>query len=255
MKVRGRAVRHDASAGGTAAAVSDAAGGPNRGSPLRAWRPEEQPRQRLLRHGVRALSDAELLAVCLGSGDGRLDAVAFARQLLCEFGGLRALLHAAPARLARVHGLGPARIALLKAVVGLAQRHAEAAIVDRPLLTDTAAVRHFLQQQLVGYEREVFACLFLDTRHHLIGFEMLFFGSVDRASVHPREVLKQALACNAAAVVLAHNHPSGNAEPSPSDVRLTEELRALLLQIDVRVLDHIVVGHGAAVSLAERGLI
>jgi DNA repair protein RadC len=226
-----------------------------RGLPMPAWPANEQPRTRLLKQGVQALSDAELLAVCLGSGDGRNDGVTFARLLLREFGGLRGLLHAAPARLARVRGLGPAKIAQLKAVVGLAQRHAEAAITDRPLLSDTSAVRYFLQQRLSGYEREVFACLFLDTRHHLIGFETLFFGSVDRASVHPREVLKQALGCNAAAVVLAHNHPSGNAEPSPSDVRLTEELRALLLQIDVRVLDHVVVGHGGAVSLAERGLI
>lgn len=226
-----------------------------RGLPMSSWPADEQPRRRLLKSGARALSDAELLAVCLGTGDGRNDGVTFARHLLREFGGLRPLLHASPANLARVRGLGPARIALLKAVVGLAQRHAEAAITDRPLLTDTAAVRYFLQQHLSGYEREVFACLFLDTRHHLLGFETLFYGSVDRASVHPREVLKQALACNAAAVVLAHNHPSGNAEPSPSDVRLTEELRALLVQIDVRVLDHVVVGHGSSVSLAERGLI
>jgi DNA repair protein RadC len=209
----------------------------------------------LLKRGVQALSDAELLAICLGSGTSRLDGVAFARHLLREFGGLRPLLHAPAARLAGISGLGPARIAVLKAVLGLAQRHAEAAITDRPLLTDTAAVRYFLQQALSGFEREVFACVFLDTRHHLLAFERLFYGSVDRASVHPREVLKQALAHNAAAVVLAHNHPSGNAEPSPSDVRLTEELRALLLQVDVRVLDHVVVGHGAAVSLAERGLI
>lgn len=229
--------------------------GPGRALPLSGWPPGEQPRHRLMKQGAQALSDAELLAVCLGSGTGGLDGVAFARELLREFGGLRPLLHAPVARLGRVYGLGPARVALLKAVLGLAQRHAEAAITDRPLLTDTAAVRHFLQQQLAGYEREVFACLFLDTRHHLLAFERLFFGSVDRANVHPREVLKQALACNAAAVVLAHNHPSGNAEPSPSDVRLTEELRALLIQVDVRVLDHVVVGHGAAVSLAERGLI
>jgi len=223
--------------------------------PIAAWPLSEQPRARLLRRGPDALTDAELLAVCLGSGAAQLDAVAFARRLLREFGGLRPLLHAAPGRLALIKGLGPARIALLKALVGIARRHAEAAITARPLLTDTAAVRYFLHQQLSGFEREVFACLFLDTRHHLIGFEPLFFGSVDRASVHPREILKRALDCNAAAVVLAHNHPSGNAEPSPSDVRLTEELRALLVQVDVRVLDHVVVGHGATVSLAERGLI
>jgi DNA repair protein RadC len=226
-----------------------------RGLPIKAWPAGEQPRHRLLKQGAWALSDAELLALCIGSGDGRHDGVAFARLLLLEFGGLRSLLHAAPMRLAQIRGLGPARVALLKAVLALAQRLAEAAITDRPLLTDTAAVRHFLQQQLSGFEREVFACVFLDTRHHLIGFETLFLGSVDRASVHPREVLKQALACNAAAVVLAHNHPSGNPEPSPSDVRLTEELRALLLQVDVRVLDHVVVGHGSTVSLAERGLL
>jgi DNA repair protein RadC len=223
--------------------------------PISAWPPSEQPRARLLRLGPDALTDAELLAVCLGSGAGQLDAVAFARCLLREFGGLRPLLHAAPGRLALIRGLGPARIALLKALVGIARRHAEAAITARPLLSDTAAVRYFLQQQLAGFEREVFACLFLDTRHHLIGFEPLFYGSVDRASVHPREILKRALDCNAAALVLAHNHPSGNAEPSTSDVRLTEDLRALLAQVDVRVLDHVVVGHGTTVSLAERGLI
>jgi DNA repair protein RadC len=168
---------------------------------------------------------------------------------------LRGLLRAPPRHLAAVRGLGPARIALLKAVLALGERHAEAGIADRPLLTDTRAVRHYLQHKLSGQEREVFACLFLDARHRLIGFEHLFLGSVDRASVHPREVLKRALAHNAAAVILAHNHPSGHPEPSPSDLRLTEELRALLMQIDVRVIDHVVVGHGATVSLAERGLL
>jgi DNA repair protein RadC len=204
---------------------------------------------------VEALSDAELLAVCLGTGDGREDALTFARGLLQSFGGLRALLWAPVPRLAAVRGLGPARVALLKAVRGLGERHAEAEIADRPLLTDTQAVRRYLQQKLAGLEREVFACLFLDSRHRLIGFERLFFGSVDRATVHPREVLKQALAYNAAAIILAHNHPSGHPEPSPADLRLTEDLRGLLMHIDVRVVDHVVVGHGATVSLAERGLL
>ncbi len=219
------------------------------------WPRSERPRERLLKAGAEALSDAELLAVCLGTGDGQRDVLTFARQLLATFGGLRPLLRASPRRLACVRGLGPARIAVLKAVLALGERQAEAGIADRPLLTDTRAVRHYLQHKLSGYEREVFACLFLDTRHRLIGFEALFLGSVDRASVHPREVLKQALAHNAAAVVLAHNHPSGNPEPSPSDLRLTEELRVLLMQIDVRVIDHVVVGHGVTVSLAERGLL
>jgi DNA repair protein RadC len=215
----------------------------------------EQPRERLLKAGAAALSDAELLAVCLGTGDGRSDVMTFARHLLESFGSLRGLLYAQPTRLAAVRGLGPARIALLKAVLALGERHVEAGIAHRPLLGDTGAVRHYLQHKLSGHEREVFACLFLDARHRLIGFERLFLGSVDRASVHPREVLKQALAHNAAALILAHNHPSGHPEPSPSDLRLTEELRALLMQIDVRVIDHVIVGHGATVSLAERGLL
>jgi DNA repair protein RadC len=222
---------------------------------LRGWPRAERPRERLLRQGAEGLSDAELLALCLGTGDRRRDVLSFARALLARFGGLRPLLLASPRQLAAVSGLGPARIAMLKAVLALGQRHAEAGIADRPLLTDTRAVRHYLQHKLSGYEREVFACLYLDTRHRLIGFEPLFLGSVDRASVHPREVLKQALAHNAAAVILAHNHPSGNPEPSSSDLRLTEELRMLLMQVDVRVIDHVVVGHGATVSLAERGLL
>jgi DNA repair protein RadC len=216
---------------------------------------DEGPRERLLRCGPEALTDAELLAVCLGTGDGRRDVHAFCRALLETFGGLRGLLAASSQRLIGVRGLGPARVALLKAALALGERLAEAGIADRPLLSDTRAVRRFLQHKLSAHEREVFACVFLDARHRLLGFEALFLGSVDRASVHPREVLKQALAHNAAAVILAHNHPSGHPEPSPSDLRLTEELRLLLLQIDVRVVDHVVVGHGATVSLAERGLL
>lgn len=215
----------------------------------------ERPRERLLRAGPAALSDAELLAVCLGTGDRGRDVLRFAAELLETFGGLSALLRATPRQLAAVPGLGPARVALLKAVLALGERHAAADLAHRPLITDTRAVRRYLQHKLAGYEREVFAVLFLDTRHRLLGFETLFLGSVDRASVHPREVLKQALAHNAAAVILTHNHPSGNPEPSPSDLRLTEELRGLLAQVDVRVVDHVVVGRGATVSLAERGLL
>ena len=222
---------------------------------LAGWPRGEQPRERLLRHGAAALCDAELLAVCLGTGDGRHDVVSFARLLLARFGGLGPLLAAAPEQLAAVHGLGPARIALLKAVAAMGERRAEADIADRPLLTDSRAVRRYLQHKLSGLEREVFGAVFLDARHHLLGFKTLFLGSVDRASVHPREVLKEALACNAAALILAHNHPSGNPEPSVSDLRLTEELRLLLCQIDVRVVDHVVVGQGRTVSLAERGLL
>ena len=223
--------------------------------PLHCWPRGELPRERLLRQGVESLSDAELLAVCLGSGTRGMDALSFARHLLGRFGGLRELLGAHPRQLAQVYGLGPARVALLKAVLGVGDRYAEAGIADRPLLSDSAGMRRYLLHKLSGYQREVFGCVFMDARHRLLGFEILFLGSVDRTSVHPREVLKEALACNAAAVVLAHNHPSGNPEPSASDVRLTEELRLLLMRVEVRVLDHVVVGHGQTVSLAERGLI
>jgi DNA repair protein RadC len=223
--------------------------------PLQRWPNGERPRERLLRLGAQSLSDAELLAVCLGSGTRAMDPVAFARHLLALFGGIRGLLGAHPRALAAVDGLGPARVAQLKAVLGIGERYVEAEITDRPLLSDTASVRRYLLHKLSGYEREAFACLFVDARHRLLAFEVLFLGSVDRTSVHPREVLKQALAWNAAAVVLAHNHPSGNPEPSASDVRLTEELRLLLMRVEIRVLDHVVVGHGQTVSLAERGLV
>ncbi|MEZ5558500.1 MAG: DNA repair protein RadC [Pseudomonadales bacterium] len=213
-------------------------------------RTREEPRQRLLSHGAAVLSDAELLAVCLG---GRGDTLRLARSLLERFGGLRQLLHAPAVELLDCAGLGPSAVALLKAAVALGERQLEVSLAGRPVLSDSAAMRRLLQHKLAGYDREVFACLFLDARHRIIGFERLFFGSVDRASVHPREVLKQALRHNAAALVLAHNHPSGSPEPSASDVRLTADLRSLLAQIDVRVLDHVVVGHGSAVSLAERG--
>ena len=224
------------------------------GTAARATAPE-RPRERLLRCGPGSLSDAELVAVCLGTGDGRRDVVTFARALLDAFGGLRGLLRAPADRLCGVHGLGPARVAQLKAAFALGERHAQAGVEGRPLLADTRAVRRYLQHKLSSQEREVFACLFLDARHRLLAFEPLFLGSVDRASVHPREVLKRALAHNAAALILAHNHPSGHPEPSSSDVALTEELRRLLSHLDVRVVDHVVVGHGATVSMAERGLL
>lgn len=213
----------------------------------------ERPRERLLRCGPGSLSDAELLAVCLGTGDGRRDVVSFARALLDAFGGLRGLVRVSAERLRGFRGLGPARVAQLKAAFALGERHAQAGVEGRPLLADTRAVRRYLQHKLSSQEREVFACLFLDARHRLLAFEPLFLGSVDRASVHPREVLKRALAHNAAALILAHNHPSGVAEPSDADVNLTRRLKTALELVDVRVLDHMVIGDGQITSLAERG--
>lgn len=222
---------------------------------IHLWPESEQPRHRLLERGIEQLTDAELVAVCIRTGHGPHDAVSYARELLARFGGLQALLDAPAKRLLGVPGLGPAKTAALKASLGVAERYRYAGMIRDVVLSDSSSVLGYLRHKLASLEREVFACLFLDTRHRLIAFEKLFLGSVDRASVHPREVLKRALEHNAAAVIFAHNHPSGIAEPSASDIQLTEELKGLLGKLDVRLLDHIVVGRGREVSFAERGLL
>jgi DNA repair protein RadC len=222
---------------------------------INLWPQSEQPRLRLLEMGVDKLTDAELVAVCIRSGHGRQDAVSYSRELLADFGGLEGLLDAPAARLLDVPGLGPAKAAALKASLGVAERYRYAGMAREVILSDSSAVVGYLRHKLASLEREVFACIFLDTRHRLIAFEKLFLGSVDRASVHPREVIKRTLAHNAAAVIFAHNHPSGVAEPSASDIQLTDELKGLLGKLDVRLLDHIVVGRGREVSFAERGLL
>ena len=209
--------------------------------------------KRILQRGGDGLSDAELLAVCMGSGNRFMDVFGLARGLIERFDGLANLIDADAARLLLEPGLGPARVAQLKAAVLLAERRAEERLRDAPLLTSAEAVRRYLRLKLARARREVFFGLFLDSRHHLIACESLFLGTVDRASVHPRALLQRALQLNAAAVILAHNHPSGIAEPSVSDVDLTRDLVALLAKIDVSLLDHLVVGRGVEVSFAERG--
>jgi len=212
------------------------------------------PRERLLQRGVEAVTDAELLAICLGTGVAGLPVLELAHRLIERFGGLPELLEAPAARLLDEAGIGPARVALLQGLRGLVERFHRQRLANGPLLSSSLAVRGFLRAQLAPRKRELFACLFLDSRHHLIEFEVLFQGTVDRASVHPREVLRRCLELNAAAVIIAHNHPSGVAEPSPADIALTSSLGGLLSQLDVRLLDHLVVGSGREVSLAERGL-
>ncbi len=218
-------------------------------------RPAGRPRERLLQLGPDALTDAELLAVSLGSGTRQRPVLHLAEQLLARYAGLAGLLRAPDAALLAERGLGPAKVARIRALAGLLARQHREALTAAPVFESTAAVRAFLRHEIGTAQREIFGCLFLDSRHRLITFERLFLGTVDRASVHPREVLRRALELNAAALILAHNHPSGVAEPSPSDVALTESLRDLLGKIDVRVLDHLVVGRGAEVSFAERGLL
>lgn len=217
------------------------------------WPVDERPREKLLSRGPAALSDAELLAIFLRTGVTGLSAVDLARELLQRFGGLRRLLEAGQQEFCAAHGLGTAKYAQLQAVLEMARRHLQEALVRGDALTSPGVTRAYLRSQLRGEQREVFAALFLDNQHRVIAFEPLFFGTIDSAAVHPREVVKRALRHNAAALIVAHNHPSGVAEPSLADRAITDRLRDALALVDVRLLDHVVVGDIDSVSLAERG--
>ena len=219
------------------------------------WGPLERPRERLLGGDGEHLTEAELLAVLIRTGGRSGNAIVVARRLLQQFGSLKAVLDASPAALLASPDLGPTKVACLKAVVPIMAKYASARLAERPVFHGSGDVELFVMAEYSGLEREVFGCLFLDARHRLVRFEKLFFGSVDRANVYPREVIKQVLAHNAAAVIFAHNHPSGVAEPSVSDIDLTGRLQRLLAELDVKVLDHIVVGSERTVSMAERGLL
>ncbi len=219
------------------------------------WPVAERPREKLLSLGPRALSDAELLAIFLRVGCVGKSAVDLARELLQEYGGLRQLLEASQAEFCKGLGLGSAKYAQLQAVLEMGRRHLSAALQAGDLLTSPDLVRQYLSAQLRHQPREVFAVLFLDSQNRLITYEELFFGTIDGASVYPREVVRRALAHNCAAVIFSHNHPSGVAEPSQADCRITRRLQAALELIDVRVIDHMVVGDSEVISFAERGLL
>lgn len=223
--------------------------------PLELWHEAERPREKLLRLGATSLSDAELLAVLLQTGPAGSSAVDTARVLLGRFRSLRGLLTAERQLVCRTRGLGAAKYALLQASLELSRRHFAELMQTGPPLANPRATREYLRTQLRDRDHEVFCCLFLDNRHRVIAFDEVFRGTIDGASVHPRDVVKLALARNAAAVILAHNHPSGVAEPSQADELITGRLRDALALVDIRVLDHIVVGDGTCVSFAERGLI
>ena len=220
---------------------------------IRDWPAGERPREKLLARGAAVLSDSELLAIFLGSGLRGRDAVGTARELLNAHGPLRALLEHTPAALVKLPGLGPARACALAAALELGNRHLAAHLERGEALTDPGAAGRYFAQRLRGYPHEVFAALFLDTRHRALAFEELFRGTVDGAEVHPREVVRRALAHNAAAVIVGHNHPSGSAEPSAADRAVTARLKQSLALVDIRLLDHFVVGDGSPVSLAARG--
>jgi DNA repair protein RadC len=221
---------------------------------IRHWPRSERPREKLIERGAEALSDAELLGVLLGAGVRGQSAVELARTLIGEFGSLRELMCAQRPALTR-RGVGPARYARLKAAVELSRRHFREALRSGPALAAPETTRAFLLAQLRDRPYEVFCCLYLDNRHRLIAFEELFRGTIDRAGVHPREVLRQTLSHNAAAVILAHNHPSGVLEPSQADELITRRLKEALALLDVRVLDHFIIGDGVCFSFCEHGLL
>ena len=223
--------------------------------PITDWPIDERPREKLLQRGPQALSDAELLAIFLRTGVPGKTAVDLARDLLEEHKGLTNLLCADHKLFCASKGLGVAKFAQLQAALEMSRRFLGDNLRRGDALASPEDTRRYLQSRLRTHLQEVFACLFLDNRHRVIEYEELFRGTIDGASVHPREVVRRALHHNAAAVILAHNHPSGVSEPSAADAGITQRLKAALELIDVRLLDHFVIGDGPPTSLAERGLI
>lgn len=213
------------------------------------------PRRKIAKSPPASLSEAELLAILFQRGRRAGEALALSTGLLRRFGDLRRLLDADEHELGRQNGIGDVRLGVLKAIPELARRYFGQALPAGQPIRSPADTEAFLMARLRDLPHELFCCIYLDNRHRIIGFEELFRGTIDGTSVYPREVVKQALAVNAAAVILAHNHPSGVAEPSQADERITRRLKAALELVDIRLLDHLVIGDGATTSLASRGLI
>lgn len=218
------------------------------------WPLAERPRERLLAHGAAVLSDAELLAIFLRTGIPGKSAVELARELLANSNGLRGLL-VSPENLQNIKGLGPAKIAQLAAVMEVARRCLKEDLSSASALTSPGAVRDYLRLAISNREHEVFVCLWLDAQHRVIASEELFRGTLTQTSVYPREIVKAGLKANAAAVIFAHNHPSGVAQPSQADELLTRNLKEALSLVDIKVLDHFVVAGHQTLSFAERGLL
>jgi DNA repair protein RadC len=219
------------------------------------WPADERPRERLIEHGAGSLSDAELLAVFLRMGVAGKSAVDLGRDMLAHFGSLNRMFGASLKDFSALNGLGPAKYAQLQAVLELARRSLKEELRETDTLSSPKAVRQYLRHSLGGKQHEAFAVLFLDVKNRLIACEELFRGTLTRTSVHAREIVKAALAHNAAGVILAHNHPSGSCEPSASDQALTRTLKEALGLVEVRVLDHFVVTAHETYSFAENGLL
>ena len=213
------------------------------------------PREKMQRYGIETLSDTELLALFLRTGTREKSVMRYSHDLLRHFGSLYRLLSASEAEMTQIEGMGIAKYAQLKGIAELARRYFSVRVLEEDSLLSPELAREFLQSQLADEEREIFVVIFLDNRHKVLKHSRLFSGTLNHVEVHPREIVREAIKVNAAAVILAHNHPSGNAEPSKSDRLITERVVKCCQFMDVRVLDHLVIGRGEYVSFAERGWI
>lgn len=222
---------------------------------IKDWPAADRPREKLLRSGANTLTDAELLAIFLRTGCLGKSAIDLSQELLAGFGSLRALFDADLNQFCQHKGLGSAKYSQLQAVLEMARRHFFENLKHGAALCSPEATRAYLSDQLRAYQHEVFACLFLDKQNRIIALEKIFQGTIDSANIYPREVVKSALKHNAAAVIFAHNHPSGITEPSQSDRQITKKLKQALQLIDIRVLDHFIIGDGVPYSFSEHGLI
>lgn len=223
--------------------------------PIRDWPLTERPREKLLNQGAQTLSESELIAILLRTGCKGKTAIDLARDLLIHFGSLSALLCANHQDLLAVKGIGLTKIVQLVAGLEIAKRHAVQELMTKTVLNNSEDTERFLMSALRDEQNEVFACLFLNKQLQLIAFEKLFVGTIDSSHVYPREVIKKVLAHNACAIIAAHNHPSGNAEPSHADITITKQLKSALACVEVKLLDHIIVGKNTLVSLAARGIL
>lgn len=219
------------------------------------WPASEQPREKLLKSGAKSLSDAELLAIFLRTGVAGCSAVELARNLLGEYGSLKSLFEATEARFCQARGLGPVKYVQLQAVLEMAKRYFWEELEQMPALNSATQAQDYVYMKMRDLPREVFSCLFLNSQNQVICYEEVFYGTINQAPVFPREIAKKALSHNAAAVILAHNHPSGVAEPSSADRAITELICDALNLLDIRVLDHFVVGKSRLYSFAEHGLL
>lgn len=223
--------------------------------PIHQWPVSEQPREKLMQQGAEALSDAELLAIFLRTGVQGCSAVELARQLLAEYGSLQALFTTSQRQFCQTRGLGPVKFVQLQAVLEMARRFFWEELASRPALTSASQARDYIYSKMRDLTREVFSCLFLNSQHQVICYEEVFYGTLNQAPVFPRELARKALGHNAAAVILAHNHPSGVHEPSQADRQITGQICETLALLDIRVLDHFVVGQRQVYSFAEHGLL